>query len=106
MGLAEVAQWFFIGVALAVAIKVLIQPIVREKALNRAFKTLEHEVSEQWEKVESHLGRISRLKRDIKKHSGNKDGFDTERPGNAPEVPPIVTRSSLLAEHRRKTNHG
>jgi len=105
MGFAEVAQWFLIALSLAVATKVLLQPIVREKTLNRAFKSLEHEVAEQWEKVESHLGRISRLKRDIAKHSKSKGAFETEQPGNEATSAPPTTRAQIMKEHKARSNH-
>ena len=100
MGSAEVGQWIFLAVAVGFSVSAYLKPIVREKTLLKAFKTLEHEVAEQWERVESHLGRISRLKRDIAKAGGSKKDPDAEQlvvqaKGNAND-----SRSALLKQWR------
>lgn len=96
MGLAEVAQWICLAVAVGFSVGNYFKPIVREKTLNRAFRTLEHEVAEQWEKVESHLGRISRLKRDIAKAGRVKEDSDAEQQLGPPKSNAGDSRSALL----------
>ena len=100
MGSAEVAQWIFLALAVGFSLASYLKPIVREKTLKKAFRELEHEVESQWEKVESHLGRISRLKRDIAKTGRAKEDSATEQlvvsaKGNAND-----SRSALLRKWR------
>ena len=100
MGSAEVVQWIILAIALGISISGYLKPIVREKTLKKAFRELEHEVESQWEKVESHLGRISRLKRDIAKAGRAKEDPTAEQlvvqaKGNAND-----SRSALLKKWR------
>lgn len=101
MGLAEVAQWLGLSVAVGFSLAGYFKPIVREKTLKRAFRELEHEVESQWEKVESHLGRISRLKRDIAKASGPKANPAAELVVNEAKGNANDSRSALLKQWRR-----
>lgn len=69
------------------------RPKVEPTATERAFKRLESDVEDLFTRVESHLGRISRLKR------------GANPPAAAPAVPTVppkpVTRAGLYAQARR-----
>lgn len=72
------------------------------KTLRKAFRVLEADVEDQFERVESHLGRISRLKRTLGVKS---DASDGQKPGDVEQVTPITaprSRASLLARMRQK----
>ena len=102
MGLAEVVQWLCLSVAVGFSLAGYFKPIVREKTLKRAFRELEHEVESQWEKVESHLGRISRLKRDLKKSGGPKSDPAAEQLVDTPKSNANDSRSALLKNWKMK----
>ncbi len=104
MGLAEVTQWIFLAIAVGFSTAGYFKPIVREKTLKRAFRELEHEVESQWEKVESHLGRISRLKRDIAKTERHKPDPAPELVADQAKGNTNDSRSALLKQWRR--SHG
>ena len=89
------AGWLALGVAVAALLVALGAYFIPQKATRKAFKALEREVDDMWEKVESHLGRVSRLKRSMTE--GN------PKPEAAPEFPlnRPLTRANLLARARR-----
>lgn len=58
----------------------------------RAFKRLEADVDDMFERVESHLGRVSRLKREVQAK---------EASATISNIPEAATRAQLLARHRR-----
>jgi len=66
-------------------------------ATEKAFKRLESDVEGLFEKVESHLGRISRLKRGT-----TLPGGAPAQPVNSPAVPERLSRAGLLAKSRRQ----
>lgn len=112
--------WYLLGsmlgvvvgfVALLIALTALVVSLYTyanpDRGVKVAFKRLEGEVDDQWAKVESHLGRISRLKRD-----GGNVASATEEPKQLRMFPPsatvfnrpISTRSQLLAQALRRNN--
>lgn len=70
------------------------------KPWEKPYRALERDCEEMWEKVESHLGRISRLKRNER---------SALSPDSVPVVsatpttqPPVLRRSDLLRRFRAK----
>ncbi len=86
--------------ALAVALAAHFLP---QRTLRKAFRALERDVDDMWEKVESHLGRVSRLKRSMIAE-GHKAGDVAASDGGSTSIqmprPQPQTRSSLIARYR------
>lgn len=76
------------------------EPLELEERTLRAFKRLEADVEDLFERVESHLGRISRLKRETKAREVV-NGSESSIPGGASAAVGSRTRSSLLTTFRR-----
>ncbi len=100
--------------ALAVSMYTLLYP---DKGLRTAFKRLESDTETMWDRVESHLGRISRLRRTQSERpvAGMSVPTQEEQPISPPagkeELPlRAMSRSRLLAWSRRaravKTDDG
>jgi len=93
MGHAEVVSTIALLVATVSLYFTLGRPKPEPSATEKAFKRLESDVESVFEKVESHLGRISRLKR---------GAISTLPPPNVPKEPERArTRGELLVKHRR-----
>ena len=90
------AGWLALGVAVAALLVALGAYFIPQKATRKAFKALEREVDDMWEKVESHLGRVSRLKRSMTEQIPKPEGLHNTA---GPER--ILTRANLLARARR-----
>ncbi len=92
--------WVQLGIALALSLGTgalyvaLRRTQVEPTATDRAFKRLEGDVEDLFTRVESHLGRISRLKR-----GANPPGPPPEVPTK--ESPKRLSRAELLGKYRR-----
>lgn len=94
-------------VALFVSLAALGVAIFRAKSdlktIRKAFRVLEADVEDQFERVESHLGRISRLKRTL----GVTSTVDTGKtPESAVTELPMGARSRASLLHRLREKHG
>ena len=99
-GVKVLVSWISLGLAILALVAALGAFWVPQKQLRKAFRALERECDDQWEKIESHMGRVSRLKRSMMagevatKEAGTGDGA---------AVPParLQTRGNLLARWKR-----
>lgn len=93
MGQAELLSLLALLVATVALYFTLGRPKAEPSATDKAFKRLESDVESVFEKVESHLGRISRLKRGATPASPS--------PDVAKQEPVRLSRAGLLANSRR-----
>lgn len=94
-----------LGVSLYTLYRLYTQPLKENAKILQGFRRLEADVEDIFEKVQSHLGRISRLRRD-----SSKDGAlvvaEVSQPamGTAGSGAPSRTRQAIFAGWRRR--HG
>lgn len=76
-------------------------PRVHSATLLKAFKALERDVDDMWDKVESHLGRISRLKRTAKDNEEIQAALAAPGAARLPAtLPRPVSRSDIYRRWR------
>ncbi len=75
-------------------------PVWLQNAWKRPFRALERDCEDMWEKVESHLGRISRLRRTDRSPSQQEIASAVSAIPTTQQ--PVLTRSGLLRRFRAK----
>lgn len=103
--------WFAGLISVAALVVAFLAPLYHEKTLRRAFARLEGDFEELQEKVNTHLGRISRLKREMTLADDHQPGGPgpvrgpavsaSAEPGGA-RGGSIRTRTELLREIQRR----
>ena len=89
---------FLALVALSLALGAFWMP---HRTLRKAFRALERDVDDQWEKIDSHMGRVSRLKRSMMSLETTEPaklaiGGVAPTPASRPQ-----TRANLMARWRK-----